>query len=143
MLLNYYYKKKIKFVKTHRKRTRLLENCPQKKGICRKVTITAPKKPNSAKRKIARVFLISTKKALTAYIPGETHNLLKFSTVLIRGGRLKDVPGINCRVIRGKFDCQCILERRQGRSKVGTPKKLLDQVLQRQANEQKNQKEKS
>ncbi len=79
----------------------------------------SPKKPNSAKRKIARVVL-STRKLITVYIPGETHNLQNFSAVLIRGGRVKDMPGVNYKVIRGKYDCQCILARKQGRSKVGT-----------------------
>ena len=86
----------------------------------------SPKKPNSAKRKVARVAL-STGQIITAYIPGETHNLQNYSAVLVRGGRVKDMPGVNYKIIRGKFDCQSLNLRKQGRSKYGTKsqKKLI------------------
>lgn len=100
-------------------RTKALEKCPQKRGVCKRVYWDSPKKPNSAKRKITRIML-STGRFVTVYIPGETHNLQNFSAVLIRGGRVKDMPGINYKIIRGKYDCQCLITRKQGRSKVGT-----------------------
>lgn len=102
-----------------KKRTLLLRQCPQKKGFCLRVYKTSPKKPNSARRSVARVGLTNSYQ-LTAYIPGETHNLQKFSAVLIRGGRLQDVPGVNYKVIRGKYDCHSILKRKKSRSLYGT-----------------------
>ena len=106
-----------------KKRTILLKQSPQKKGFCIRVYKAAPKKPNSARRSVARVGL-TNKLQLTAYIPGETHNLQKFSAVLIRGGRLQDVPGVNYKVIRGKYDCQSVLKRKKSRSLFGTKKWL-------------------
>lgn len=108
-----------------RKKVRLynllaLEGCPQKKGICVRIRTTKPKKPNSAIRKIVRVKL-SNNKFITAYIPGQGYNLQKYSTVLIRGGRVKDVPGLKYKLIRGKYDflnTETILRVRR-RSKYG------------------------
>lgn len=94
---------------------------PQAKGICLKVFTTTPKKPNSAIRKIARVLLPSGRKLLV-YIPGEGHNLQEHSSVLIRGGRRQDLPGIHYTIIRGKYDCKPVLERKNARSKYGTSK---------------------
>nr|YP_009245588.1 ribosomal protein S12 [Diphylleia rotans]BAU71440.1 ribosomal protein S12 [Diphylleia rotans] len=99
----------------------LLEGSPQKSGICLKVYTTTPKKPNSAIRKVARVKLSNGKK-LISYIPGEGHNLQEHSMVLIRGGRVKDLPGVRYKCIRGKYDLQDIKNRKQSRSKYGTKK---------------------
>jgi len=101
-----------------------LEKCPQKKGICTKIFIKAPKKPNSAARKVAKVILVSTKKSVICHIPGEKHTLQKYSNVLVRGGRVKDLPAVRYRLIRGKFDLRAVLDRRTARSKYG--KKRLD-----------------
>ncbi|HPE67829.1 MAG TPA: 30S ribosomal protein S12 [Thermotogota bacterium] len=100
-----------------------LEGNPQKRGVCVRVTTTTPKKPNSALRKIARVRLVNGIE-VTAYIPGEGHNLQEHSVVLIRGGRVKDLPGIRYRIIRGTLDSAGVESRRQARSKYGakTPK---------------------
>ena len=95
-----------------------LKNCPQKRGVCTRVYTTTPKKPNSALRKIARVRL-SNKLEVTCYIPGEGHNLQEHSIVLIRGGRVKDVPGVRYHVIRGTLDTQGVNDRKQSRSKYG------------------------
>jgi len=97
---------------------------PQKRGVCTKVTTTNPKKPNSAMRKIARVRLTNGLEA-TTYIPGEGHNLQEHSVVLIRGGRVRDLPGVRYHIIRGTQDAQGVAARRQARSKYGTktPKK--------------------
>lgn len=93
-------------------------NSPQKRGVCISVKTMTPKKPNSAIRKIARVRL-SNKKEVTAYIPGIGHNLAEHSIVLIRGGRVKDLPGVKYHIIRGKLDAQGVAKRMQGRSKYG------------------------
>jgi len=98
-----------------------LKACPQKKGVCRRVYTATPKKPNSALRKVARVRLTNGME-VTAYIPGEGHNLQEHSTVLIRGGRVKDLPGVRYHVIRGVLDTQGVDGRKQGRSKYGTKK---------------------
>ncbi|MCS6808893.1 MAG: 30S ribosomal protein S12 [Bacteroidota bacterium] len=95
-----------------------LEACPQKRGVCTRVYTTTPKKPNSALRKVARVRL-SNQIEVTAYIPGEGHNLQEHSIVLIRGGRVKDLPGVRYHVIRGAADTQGVKDRKQGRSKYG------------------------
>ena len=92
---------------------------PQKRGVCTRVTTATPKKPNSAIRKIARVRL-SNRQEVTAYIPGETHNLQEHSVVLIRGGRVKDLPGVRYHIVRGAFDLGGIDKRRRSRSKYGT-----------------------
>lgn len=97
---------------------------PQKKGICLKVFTCSPKKPNSAVRKVTRIKL-TTGFTVTAYIPGEGHNLQEHSSVLIRGGRVKDLPGVRYKVIRGALDTHGVLGRKTSRSKYGT-KKLMD-----------------
>ncbi|MBE3576795.1 MAG: 30S ribosomal protein S12 [Limnochordales bacterium] len=94
------------------------EGSPQKRGVCTRVTTMTPKKPNSALRKIARVRLTNGVE-VTAYIPGEGHNLQEHSVVLIRGGRVKDLPGIRYHIIRGALDAAGVADRRQGRSKYG------------------------
>src|SRR5207244_7289528 len=101
-----------------RKKTKDLEQCPQKRGVCLQVKTMTPKKPNSALRKIARVRL-SNGKEVTAYIPGEGHNLQEHSIVLIRGGRVRDLPGVRYHIIRGSLDCLGVEKRKQGRSKYG------------------------
>jgi len=101
------------------KRTPALEKCPQKKGICTKLVLRAPKKPNSALRKLAKLRL-TNKKHIYAYIPGEGHNLQEYSTVLIRGGRVKDLPGVKYHIIRGKLDLLGLKNRKTSRSKYGT-----------------------
>ena len=98
-----------------------LDSCPQKRGVCTRVYTTTPKKPNSAMRKVARVRL-SHGKEVNAYIPGEGHNLQEHSIVLIRGGRVKDLPGVRYHVVRGSLDTQGVENRKQGRSKYGTKK---------------------
>ena len=96
-----------------------LNECPQKRGVCTVVRTTTPKKPNSALRKIARVRLTNGIE-VTAYIPGEGHNLQEHSVVLIRGGRVKDIPGVRYHIIRGTLDCAGVNNRKQQRSKYGT-----------------------
>lgn len=96
-----------------------LGNNPQKKGICLRVFTKTPKKPNSATRKVARVRL-TNKNEITAYIPGEGHNLQEHAVVLVRGGRVKDLPGVKYHLVRGKYDLQGVANRRNGRSKYGT-----------------------
>lgn len=99
----------------------ILEECPQKRGVCLSVTTTTPKKPNSALRKIARV-KVSNGEEGTAYIPGVGHNLQEHSVVLIRGGRVKDLPGVRYHVIRGTLDTAGVAKREQSRSKYGAKK---------------------
>ena len=95
-----------------------LERCPQKKGVCLQVMTRTPKKPNSALRKVARVRLTNGKE-VTAYIPGEGHNLQEHSIVLIRGGRVRDLPGVKYHIIRGRLDTAGVEGRKRGRSKYG------------------------
>ena len=95
-----------------------LQGCPQRRGVCTRVYTTTPKKPNSALRKIARVKL-SNGKEVTVYIPGERHNLQEHSIVLIRGGRVKDLPGVRYHVVRGTLDTAGVSDRKQSRSKYG------------------------
>jgi len=95
-----------------------LEACPQKRGVCTRVYTTTPKKPNSALRKVARVRLTNGFE-VTSYIPGEGHNLQEHSVVLIRGGRVKDLPGVRYHTIRGTLDTQGVKNRKQRRSKYG------------------------
>jgi small subunit ribosomal protein S12 len=95
-----------------------LDSCPQKRGVCTRVYTTTPKKPNSALRKVARVRLTNGSE-VTAYIPGEGHNLQEHSVVLIRGGRVKDLPGVRYHIIRGSLDTAGVSGRRRGRSKYG------------------------
>jgi small subunit ribosomal protein S12 len=101
-------------------RTPALEKCPQKKGLCLKVLLRTPKKPNSALRKLVKLRLMSNRKIVTAYIPGEGHNLQDYSVVLIRGGRVKDLPGVKYHIIRGKLDLLGLKNRKTSRSKYGT-----------------------
>ncbi|MDR2646464.1 MAG: 30S ribosomal protein S12 [Holosporaceae bacterium] len=103
---------------TKRNKVPALLFCPQRRGVCTRVTTTTPKKPNSALRKIARVRLTSGFE-VTCYIPGEGHNLQEHSVVLIRGGRVKDLPGVRYHVVRGALDAQGVKDRKQGRSKYG------------------------
>jgi small subunit ribosomal protein S12 len=95
-----------------------LRECPQRRGVCTRVYTTTPKKPNSALRKVARVKL-SSGVEVTAYIPGVGHNLQEHSIVLVRGGRVKDLPGVRYHIIRGPLDAVGVADRRQGRSKYG------------------------
>jgi small subunit ribosomal protein S12 len=99
-----------------------LKKCPQRKAVCMKVYITSPKKPNSAKRKVAKIRLTNGLQRI-AYIPGEGHNLQEHSVVLVRGGAVKDLPGIKYHLIRGKYDLNSIAKRKNSRSKYGTKKK--------------------
>jgi small subunit ribosomal protein S12 len=98
-----------------------LDCCPQKRGVCTRVYTTTPKKPNSALRKVARVRLTNGKE-VTAYIPGEGHNLQEHSVVLLRGGRVKDLPGVRYHIVRGTLDAVGVIARRQRRSKYGAKK---------------------
>jgi len=115
-LCNNKRKKKIK-----QNKTPALTSCPQKKGLCIKVFTRTPKKPNSAIRKLARLRLSNNIK-VNAYIPGEGHNLQDYSTVLIRGGRVKDLPGIKYHLVRGKYDFAGLKSRKTSRSKYGAKK---------------------
>ena len=99
-----------------------LNACPQKRGVCTRVYTTTPKKPNSALRKVARVRLTNGFE-VTSYIPGEGHNLQEHSVVMIRGGRVKDVPGVRYHIIRGTLDTQAVNGRNQARSKYGVKRK--------------------
>jgi small subunit ribosomal protein S12 len=101
--------------------TPALESCPQRRGVCTRVYTTTPKKPNSAMRKVARVRLTNGME-VTSYIGGEGHNLQEHSVVLIRGGRVKDLPGVRYHTIRGSLDTTGVSDRRQGRSKYGAKK---------------------
>jgi len=98
-----------------------LAECPQKRGVCIRVYTTTPKKPNSALRKVARIRLTNGHEVIS-YIPGEGHNLQEHSVVLIRGGRVKDLPGVRYHILRGALDTQGVKDRKQGRSKYGTKK---------------------
>lgn len=113
--------------KKAKSRRKDLESSPQKKGTCLKVFVTTPRKPNSAIRKVARVIL-SNYSRVTAYIPGMSHNLQKHSSVLVRGGRVKDLPGVKYTIIRGKYDLQRLIDRRKGRSKYGTTLPTRDAI---------------
>ena len=101
--------------------TPALLSCPQRKGVCTKVSTSTPKKPNSALRKVARVRLTNGIE-VSAYIPGEGHNLQEYSTVLVRGGRVKDLPGVRYHIVRGTLESSGVEKRRQGRSKYGAKK---------------------
>src|SRR5438046_10488527 len=103
---------------TYKSKSPALKNSPQRRGVCTRVYTTTPKKPNSALRKVARVKLTSGME-VTAYIPGEGHNLQEHSIVMIRGGRVKDLPGVRYHIIRGTLDAAGVNERKQSRSKYG------------------------
>ena len=109
--------------KVQKKRNKVpaLSACPQKRGVCTRVYTTTPKKPNSAMRKVARVRLTNGKE-VNAYIPGEGHNLQEHSIVLVRGGRVKDLPGVRYHILRGNLDTQGVANRKQRRSLYGTKK---------------------
>ena len=98
-----------------------LDSCPQRRGVCTRVYTTTPKKPNSAMRKVARVRLTNGNE-INAYIPGEGHNLQEHSIVLVRGGRVKDLPGVRYHIVRGSLDTAGVKDRKQSRSKYGTKK---------------------
>ena len=103
---------------TEKSKSPSLDSCPQRRGVCTRVYTTTPKKPNSAMRKVARVRLTNGRE-VNAYIPGEGHNLQEHSIVLVRGGRVKDLPGVRYHVVRGALDTAGVAERAQGRSKYG------------------------
>ncbi len=111
--------RKPRVVQKSRTKAPALSSCPQRRGVCTQVKIMTPKKPNSALRKIARVKL-SNGKEITAYIPGEKHNLQEHSIVLVRGGRVRDLPGVRYHIIRGTLDAAGVEGRRQSRSKYGS-----------------------
>ena len=104
--------------KTYREKSRHMEACPQKRGVCTRVYTTTPKKPNSALRKVAKIRLTNGYEVI-GYIPGEGHNLHEHSVVLIRGGRVKDLPGVRYHIVRGVLDTQGVNGRKQRRSKYG------------------------
>ena len=106
---------------TAKSKSRALDSCPQRRGVCTRVYTTTPKKPNSALRKVAKVRL-TNKIEVIAYIPGEGHNLQEHSIVLIRGGRVKDLPGVRYHIVRGSLDTAGVKDRKQSRSKYGTKK---------------------
>lgn len=107
--------------KRKKTKTPALQGCPQRRGVCTQVKTTTPKKPNSALRKIARVRLTNGIEA-TSYIPGIGHNLQEHSIVLVRGGRVKDLPGVRYKIIRGTLDAAGVVDRKQSRSRYGTKK---------------------
>ena len=113
--------KRSRFKPKVRSKVPALERSPQKRGVCTKVYTTTPKKPNSALRKVARVKLTNGQE-VSAYIPGEGHNLQEHSVVLIRGGRVKDLPGVRYHILRGNLDPQGVTSRKQQRSKYGAKK---------------------
>lgn len=107
--------------KKYKSKSPALERCPQKRGVCTRVFTATPKKPNSAMRKVARIRLTNNIE-VTGYIPGIGHNLQEHSIVIIRGGRVKDLPGVRYHVIRGSLDCEGVEERMKGRSRYGSKK---------------------
>lgn len=115
-------KKSSRIKKTSKTKKPALTGCPQRQGICTRVYTRNPKKPNSALRRVAKIRLTNSAQVI-ASIPGEGHNLQEHSIVLIRGGRVKDLPGVKYRIIRGVLDLQGVTERKQGRSKYGAKKK--------------------
>lgn len=116
-------------VKKAKSKSPALDACPQKRGVCTKVYTTTPKKPNSALRKVAKVRL-SNQQEVIAYIPGEGHNLQEHSIVLIRGGRVKDLPGVRYHIVRGALDTAGVANRRQRRSKYGAKRPKPGQAQQ-------------
>ncbi len=113
--------KKGRTSKKYKSKSPALETCPQKRGVCTRVFTTTPKKPNSAMRKVARIRLTNNIE-VTGYIPGVGHNVQEHSIVIIRGGRVKDLPGVRYHVIRGSLDCEGVEDRMKGRSKYGSRK---------------------
>ena len=116
------HKKKTRLRKRKRNKTPALKGCPQKRGVCAKIIFRTPKKPNSALRKVAKVRLASRRR-VEAYIPGIGHNLQEYSTVLMRGGRVKDLPGVKYHLVRNKYDFKPVHNRKSSRSKYGVKKK--------------------
>lgn len=114
------FKTKRKFT-ARRGRAPGLQACPQRRGVCTRILVMPPKKPNSANRRIAKIVLVSKKK-ITAHIPGIGHSLQKHGSVLVRGGRVKDLPGVRYRVVRGKYDVSGVYFRSRARSKYGKKK---------------------
>ena len=113
--------KNARFTEKKKSKSRALQNNPQKRGVCTRVYTTTPKKPNSAMRKVAKVRLTNGFEVIS-YIPGESHNLQEHSVVLIRGGRVKDLPGVRYHILRGVLDTQGVKDRKQRRSKYGAKK---------------------
>ena len=113
--------RKGRFKAPNKSKSAALDSCPQRRGVCTRVYTTTPKKPNSAMRKVAKVRL-TNKQEIIAYIPGEGHNLQEHAVVLIRGGRVKDLPGVRYHIVRGALDLQGVNDRKRGRSKYGTKK---------------------
>jgi len=113
--------RKGRLARKYKSKSPALENCPQKRGVCTRVFTSTPKKPNSAMRKVARIRLTNNIE-VTGYIPGVGHSLQEHSIVLIRGGRVKDLPGVRYHVIRGSLDCEGVQDRTKGRSKYGSKK---------------------
>jgi len=120
--------KKGRVTKKYKSKSPALERCPQKRGVCTRVFTTTPKKPNSAMRKVARIRLTNNIE-VTGYIPGIGHNLQEHSIVLIRGGRVKDLPGVRYHVIRGSLDCEGVQDRLKGRSKYGSRRPKQKKVV--------------
>ena len=116
--INQLVREKKRKTKTRRKKSPALQKCPQRRGVCLQVKTKTPRKPNSALRKVAWVKL-SNGQEVIAYIPGEGHNLQEHSIVLVRGGRVKDLPGVRYHIVRGALDCQAVKDRKQARSKYG------------------------
>lgn len=114
--------------KKYKSKSPALERCPQKRGVCTRVFTSTPKKPNSAMRKVARIRLTNNIE-VTGYIPGIGHNLQEHSIVLIRGGKVKDLPGVRYHVIRGSLDCEGVQDRMRGRSKYGSRKPKQKKVV--------------
>lgn len=115
--------------KKEKSKSPALDRCPQKRGVCTRVFTTTPKKPNSAMRKVARIRLTNNIE-VTGYIPGIGHNLQEHSIVLIRGGRVKDLPGVRYHVVRGTLDCEGVEERMKGRSKYGSKRPKEKRIAQ-------------
>ncbi len=111
--------RKGRFKAPNKSKSAALDSCPQRRGVCTRVYTTTPKKPNSAMRKVAKVRL-TNKQEIIAYIPGEGHNLQEHSIVLVRGGRVKDLPGVRYHIVRGSLDTSGVEGRKQQRSKYGT-----------------------
>jgi len=123
MITNNQLLKKKRVKKKRIVKTPALNKCPYKKGVCLKIFLRTPKKPNSALRKLVKLKLTNNKKII-AYIPGEGHNLQEYSTVIVRGGRVKDLPGVKYHLVRGRLDLNGIKNRKTSRSKYGT-KRIL------------------
>ncbi|MBU0693063.1 MAG: 30S ribosomal protein S12 [Candidatus Omnitrophica bacterium] len=113
--------KKCRIPRKNKNKSPALRGCPQRRGVCIQVKTMTPKKPNSALRKVARVRLVN-REEINAYIPGEGHNLQEHSMVLVRGGRVKDLPGVRYHIVRGTLDCQGVQNRKRSRSKYGAKK---------------------